>query len=145
MLIVPGRFNKHTPDEGIAGLRDAAPSRVLAARMLTRDEPQIGHERARTVKPPEIMKLGDDDHGRQRVDPAKAPQPSHRLPVWLGLCDLVQRRVQFRQPRLKLLNGQQVIIGDPSVSRMVPREAAQPAPMGLTPRARRSGEMHPAA
>ena len=106
MLIVPRGFDQDPPDERIAGLRDAASSRVFATGVLTGDEAQIGHQGASARKPPEVMELGDNDHRGQGVDPAKTAQPGDRLTIRLGLRDGLEGGIQFRQTRLELLNRQ---------------------------------------
>src|SRR2546430_12708468 len=45
--VSPGVFDQRAPDTGVAGLGDGATPDGLAARSLTRDQAEIGHELAR--------------------------------------------------------------------------------------------------
>src|SRR5436190_24046263 len=45
--VSPGAFDQRAPDMGVAGLGDGATPDGLAARSLTRDQAEIGHELAR--------------------------------------------------------------------------------------------------
>ncbi|MGH8639827.1 MAG: hypothetical protein ACREUZ_22085 [Burkholderiales bacterium] len=97
------------------------------------------------MKSPKVVELRDNDHRRQGVDAAEAPQPRHGLAIRIRLRDILQRGVELPQACLELLNRQQVIIRDPSVRRVLPGEAAEPAAMRLAPRPLHAGKVHAAA
>src|SRR6266699_940291 len=61
VTVVPGGLDEQTSHMDVAGLGDRAPALVLTTRMFARDQPQIGHQRARRLEAPEVVKLGD--HG----------------------------------------------------------------------------------
>ena len=48
--VSPGAFDQRASGMGVAGLGDAAASDGLAARLLARDQAEIGHELARVCK-----------------------------------------------------------------------------------------------
>src|SRR5439155_13972901 len=65
MTIGLGRFDQHSARVAVAGLRDPAEPTPLAARVLTRGEPEVAHELARGVEAGEVAEFGDrgDGHG----------------------------------------------------------------------------------
>ena len=81
VLIMPRGFDQYAAHERVAGARDAAAPMRVATRVLAGHEPEVGHQRARRGEPAEIMQLGENQHRRQRVDPAEAPQPADWRPI----------------------------------------------------------------
>jgi hypothetical protein len=54
------------------------------------------------VKPPKVVELRDNDHRRQGVDAAEAPQPCDGLAIRIGLRDVLQRSIDRAQAGLEL-------------------------------------------
>jgi hypothetical protein len=90
VLIVPGGFHEEPADQRVAGAGDAAPSLMFAALVFARHQAQIRHQRPRRGEPSKIVQFGQDQHRRQRVDPAEAPQPTDRHAIGISLCCLGQ-------------------------------------------------------
>jgi hypothetical protein len=133
MLIMPRRFDQHPPDQCVAGTRDATAPMLLAAGVLARHEPEIRYQCARRVEAPKVVQLGQNKHGRQRVDPPEAPQPADLLSIRLRLGDFGHPLIQFLQADLELINRQQIIVHDSAFGRMCPLQTGDPAPMPLRP------------
>ena len=104
------------------GPRDAAAAMLLARGVLTRHEAEIRHQRAGRVEPPKVMQLGQDQDRRQRVDPAEAPQPADRFAIRLASAAIsVSRASSSIEPRLELIDRQQIIVDDHALRRLRPR------------------------
>src|ERR1700730_13511413 len=66
--VSPRAFDQRASGMGVAGLGDAAASDGLAARLLARDQAEIGHELARVCKACEIAHFSDQHHGCDQSD-----------------------------------------------------------------------------
>ena len=66
--VSPGAFDQCASGMGVPGLGDAAASDSLAARLLARDQAEIGHELARVCKACEIAHFSDPHHGCDQSD-----------------------------------------------------------------------------
>ena len=89
----------------------------LAAGVLAGHESEIGHQRARRLEPTKVVQLRQDQDGRQGVDAPEAAQPRDRLSVRIRLRDLRQAGVEFDEPRLDLIDGQQVVLDHDALGR----------------------------
>ena len=105
----------------------------LAAGVFPRHEPEIRHQGARRLKPPKVVQLGQHHHRRQRLDPPEAPQPPHRVLVGCSRCDGGQLGVELPQPRVEVIDRQQIVIHHDPFGRVLPCQAVDPAPMRLRP------------
>ncbi len=79
------------------------------------------------------MQLREDQHGRQRVDAPKTPQPADRLAIRLGLRDLRQPGIKLQQPRLGVIDGQQIIVDDGALGSVRPRQTVDPLAVRARP------------
>src|SRR5271154_353339 len=66
--VSPGAFDQRASGMGVAGLGDAAASDGLAARLLSRDQAEIGHELAGVCKACEIAHFSDQHYGCDQSD-----------------------------------------------------------------------------
>jgi hypothetical protein len=111
VLIVPRRFHQHPTHQRVARARDAAAPMCFAARVLAGHEPHIGHQRARRRKPAEVMQLRqNNEHRRQRIDAAEASQSTDRGLIRFARSGLNQPGIQLQQPRLGVIDGQQIVV-----------------------------------
>ena len=65
--------------------------------------------------------------------PAETPQPPDRLPIRLGLRDLRQPGIELHEPRLGLIDRQQVVVDDDALGGMRPRQTVDPLAMRARP------------
>ena len=72
IAIAPGCFDQHASCFSIAGLGDPAAADTLAARLLGRDQPEIGHELARRRETTEIADRGNKITAEIRSSPRSA-------------------------------------------------------------------------
>ena len=133
VLIVPRRFHQQPPDQRVARARDTATSMFLAARVFTRHETEIRHQRARRLEPPKVMQLGQDQDRGQRVDPSEAPQPADRLAIRRRLRDLGEPSVELDEARLQVIDRQQIVVDDHALRGVRPVQTVDPLAMGLRP------------
>src|SRR5688572_31024200 len=77
VAIVPGGFDQDAAEMRIASFGDAALPPRGAARMLRRDEADVGHQPRGRGKAPRIAEFRRNREGGEVVDAAEAPQPSH--------------------------------------------------------------------
>ena len=82
---------------------------LLAAGVFAGHEPEIRHQGARRLKPAKVVQLRQYQDRGQRVDPAKTAQPRHWLSIRIGLRNLHQVGIQLDEPRLDLIDGQQIV------------------------------------
>ena len=66
------RFAQDVAQQRVAGLGDRASMDGFAARVLTRDQPGVGHELSRSLEAPKVASFGDDGDGGEKRDPAQA-------------------------------------------------------------------------
>jgi hypothetical protein len=104
VLIMPRRFDQQPANQRVPGPRDPTAPMFLAGGVLTRHEAEIRHQRAGRVEPAKVMQLGQDQDRRQRVNPAKTPQPTDRFPIRCRLGDLGQSPVELDQPSLEMID-----------------------------------------
>ena len=74
MAVVPGGFDEHATQMGVAGFGDVSAGACDAAGVFRGDEAGKGHEAGRGGKPTRIAQFGGDGQGGEVVDPAEAPQ-----------------------------------------------------------------------
>jgi hypothetical protein len=127
------RCYQQPPDQRLPGPRDAASPMFFPAGVLAGHKPQIRHQRRRRGKSSKVMQLRQDQHGRQRIDAAETPQPRHRLAIAICLRHLRETLVEFGEPRLELIDRQQIIVDDRALGRVPPRERVDPTTMGTRP------------
>jgi len=135
--VMPGCLHEQTAHVAVPRLRDAPPALPLPARVLRRDQSQVGHELPGRGEALDVVDLGHDPHRRHRVDSPEAPQPRHRLPPRLLLRPLHQRQVQTLQALGPLVEGQQVGLEDRLAARVVEVQGPQPVQVPRTPVMRR--------
>src|SRR5882762_3346566 len=133
MLVMPRRFDQQPADQRVPRPRDATAPMLLARGVLTRDETEIRHQRAGRVEPPKVMQLCQDQNRRQRIDPTEAPQPRHGFAIRLALRDVGQPRIEFGEPRLELIDRQQIIVDDDALRRLRPLQTVDPSAMRARP------------
>ena len=78
MAIVPGGFDEHASQMGIARLGDGAARAFRAARVLRRHQPDKRHRARCRRKAPRVAELGGDRQRREIVDAAETPQARRR-------------------------------------------------------------------
>lgn len=88
------------------------------------------------------MQLGDDGDRGQRVDAAKAPQPGHRFRVRRVRVEFREASVEIGEPRLHLIDRQEIVANDVLFGRVIPRQRLQPDLVRTRPVA--PSEMEPA-
>ena len=74
MAVVPGGFDQHAPQMGIAGFGDRAARLFGAARMLRRHEADKGHRPRGGREPPRVAEFGGDGQRGEIVDAAETAQ-----------------------------------------------------------------------
>ncbi len=74
MSVMPGGFDEHAPQVGIARFGDGTAGLLRAAGMLGRHETDEGHGTGRRGKPTRIAEFGRDRERGQIVDAAEAAQ-----------------------------------------------------------------------
>jgi hypothetical protein len=75
MPIVPSALDQDAACVTVARLGDPPALRTAAARVLTWNESQRGHQLARPTRASEVVKLGHQRHGGHRVDAVEAAKP----------------------------------------------------------------------
>ena len=135
--IVPCRFHHQPSRQRVARLRDRPAAVAVPAGVLPGHQAEIRHQRPRGRKPLDIVQLRQQQHRRQRVDSPKAPQPAHRFAIRFGARHRRQLRVQLSEPRIEVVDRQQVVLDDHPVRRMRPTQTIDPAPVRLGPRTTR--------
>src|SRR5712691_2275216 len=133
MPIGPGGLDEDAPGVRVAGFGQGAPALGLARGILTRDQPQVGHQFPWAVEALEVHDLGEQDHGRQGVDPAEAPQPADGLPIGCGLGQRLDLFVELRLARQGLLQREQAGLERALQGRPVEALLPDPAPVRLAP------------
>src|SRR3954447_23484882 len=130
--LMPGCFDQEPSRVRVAGLGDAAEATPLAARVLTRRQPEERPERLR----PEACPVAELDRQRQRGqarDSTKAAEPADRVGKRRLGSDLRDRPVERVPPRLRLQHRPVALVeGDRKRSR-VKALPAQPAVVGERP------------
>ena len=121
------------PQVPVARLGDPATSAMFAAAVLAGHQPEVGHQRGRRGEAPHVVQLRGQAQRRDRVDAAEAPQMGHRRLVRLLSSGLGQSFVQGRDPRLLLLDRQQVVLEHDPVGGSGELQAVQPGVMTLGP------------
>jgi hypothetical protein len=81
--IVPGGFDEHAADVGVAGFGDGALRAFGPARVLGRDQADKGHRAGRRRKPTRVAELGGNRQRREVVDAAEAAEALHARPARL--------------------------------------------------------------
>ena len=85
VAVMPGGFDEHAPQVGVAGFGDGAASLFVAAGMLRGDEPDEGHRAWGRGEAPWVAEFGSDGKGGQIVDAAKAAEANDARPQRLKL------------------------------------------------------------
>src|SRR5687767_14588128 len=101
--------------------------------MLAGYEAQKSHETSRRIEPHEVVELGNDGHGRERVDSAEASKTADDLGVARLLARVLDVIIERLQTRRDMLDGQQIVLEYQLVLRVLEAEAAQPEPVALPP------------
>ena len=73
--IVPGGFDEHAPEMGVAGFGDRALRALGAAGVFGRDEADEGHGTRRSGKAAGVAELRGDGERGEIIDAAEAAQP----------------------------------------------------------------------
>ena len=117
----------------LPALVSAPPALPVPRGGLAGDQAQIGHELARAAEALKVDDLGHQDHGRQRVDAAEAPEPPHRGPIGGGVGQRDDLLVQVGQAGQRLLEGEQGGVERALQGRQDKLLLADPSPMALAP------------
>src|SRR2546426_8856499 len=127
VAIVQGGLDEGAAHVRVASLGQRSPTLRVARGILTGHRPEIGHELPRTLEPLEVHHLDQEDHGRQGVDPAEAPQPADRVAVRRGLRQGFDLVVQFGEAGERLLERKERGLEGPLPRRQVETLIAEPA------------------
>jgi hypothetical protein len=133
MSMVPGGFDKKSSHMAVARLRDGSTAFAVAARVLARHQPDIGHELPRRVEAAEVVKLGHEAHGRHGIDALEASKPCHRLTVRLGSAELLQLQVELALTLRQLVHGEEVAVERRLAHRIVEPQLLEPCHVARTP------------
>jgi hypothetical protein len=68
MAIVPSGLDQNTPNMRVSSFRNASPSNTRRARMFARRQSQKRHQIPWMVEASDVIELGKDGHGCNRVD-----------------------------------------------------------------------------
>src|SRR5436309_14603619 len=131
--IVPGGLDQDPPGVTVAGFGQRSAALRLARGVLARHEPEVGHEFARPAEALEVHHLGQEDDRRQRVDPAEASEPAHRLAIGRGGGNGLELLVEFRLPCQRLLEREHRGLERALERRQIEPLLADPPPVGLAP------------
>ncbi len=72
------------------------------------------------------MQLRQDQYGRQRIDAPEAAQPPDRFAIGRTLSDLCELAIQRHEPRLRVIDGQQIVVDDRPLGGVRPRQTLDP-------------------
>ncbi len=78
MAIAPRGLHQDVATVTVARFREGALALTVPRRVLTRDEPHVGHELRRAREAPPIHDLGGEHHRRMELEAAEALQPADR-------------------------------------------------------------------
>jgi hypothetical protein len=133
VTIMPGRLDEETADVAISGLGDRSATLSLPSGAFQRNQSEISHEPTRGLKTPEVMELGDDPNGGERVDPTETSKPRDGLAVRILQGHLRQLGIQAREPLGTLIDGEEIIFKDCLAGTILKRECAQPSHVSSAP------------
>src|SRR5256886_1060115 len=131
--IGPGGLDQDAPGVTVAGFGQRSAALRLARGVLARHEPEVGHEFARPAEALEVHDLGQQDDRRQRVDPAEAAEPAHRLAIGRGGGKGLEFFVEFRLPRPRLLQREHGGLERAPERRQLEPLLTDPSPVGVAP------------
>lgn len=140
MTIVPGSLDEETADVVVACTSNGTSTAGIAARVFTRDEPEVAHEGAWGAEAAEVVEFGDHGDGGDGVDAAEAAKPADGFLVGFLGGDLSEGRVDVRKPLLELVDGDEVSVERRSARAIIEGERVKPRHVARTPRSLGPGE-----
>jgi len=115
MPIRPSRLDQQTADMTVSRSSDSASVFVIPARILARNEAQIGHESGSCRKASEVMQLGNHRQCRQRVNATEALERTNSFGISILPADFFETVIQRCDSSFLLFHGEQVIFEDETI------------------------------
>ena len=141
--VVPSGLDQQAAHVTVPGAGDAAATRLRAAAVLARHQPEVGHQLAGGAEAPKVVQLGQQGDGGDRVDASEAAQPADGRGVARLASQILEVQLERSPPGLRLLHGQQIVFEHHTLRGALKRLLTQPPPVGLRPGALGAVPEHP--